>query len=204
MRFFAQDYPAVGSYETTKQHRRTRQTAAYTEVESISSDGTYHVVHLRPLSGDVVVVCACFDQWFTPLQQAMARSDATKDAWMSSMQSAWPTTKRLFEDGWASRYSGTALCTMQDPDDISDKWFVLTVVANLNLAVSEDETRLIDAFHRVEAAAAALHHEVSSRRMDFAALASREMRNELFAATKKLAGFATANFGPIAGFFKGG
>jgi hypothetical protein len=112
-----------------------RQTPGYIEIE-IPTDvpGSASVTYITLRSETSIWVCQNFGHTFTQLMKNFKESNTfVQDALTKELRDSKPLLYRLLENEVYSNYSEAALAVLEDPDDASYKWFVATVVGNIDL-----------------------------------------------------------------------
>ena len=136
---------------------KLRATNSYIELIWTIETGCYIKIYLVPRSEHSIFVLACYDNAFDTILENIDDED-----YSSTVRDTWPLLTQLLINGGNDRYSEGALIRAEDSDTGDTKWFLATVVGNIDL----DEMicdRTLEAAKRIIALAGDLHHEMEHK-----------------------------------------
>lgn len=106
---------------------RHKVTNCYIELE-YPANGFYLVVYLFPINNFTLGVATSFENSLDGIERYLADEYS-----LQTFAETWPLTANLLANGIRDQYSQGALIRIPDYDTGDMKWFVATMVGNLNL-----------------------------------------------------------------------
>lgn len=174
MRPFRDVNPGVGPY-IQAEGVHIRSTYGYIELEYQTNP--YKVVYLVPRSDTSVWVGQSFGDQFTPLARLFAvnQDQDFHRAITRAIPETWPMLSELLENGFAENYSAAALIVLTDPDDETGKWFLTSVLGNIdpNDPLDLFSSRTDAIVQRIDALSVALDTEWRTTSIDKVRLGAR-------------------------------
>lgn len=128
MRFFVQEEQDPDIKEGKNEDVRTRTTDCYAEVE-YKVDSKYIDAYIVGRNENTAFVVASFEHVFDSVKEQV---EDKNEAALKAEFKAWPTFAVLLQNGVSDRYSEGALIQLEDPDCGETKWFVATVIGNID------------------------------------------------------------------------
>jgi hypothetical protein len=120
---------------------RVRETPSYYELETLINDPEMpgaSYFYVMPQSSTSMLVAACWGREPDAVVALFADPNFGDD-WFKVFCETYPIQGQLFRNGNDERYSDGALVRFGDPDDGEPKWFVVTVVGNIDPLVEPDD-----------------------------------------------------------------
>lgn len=113
-----------------------KETPCYTQVEIPIDDDLSAYVYIMQRSDTTYYVGTCLDDMF---------DDFNADL-IDVYNKAWPNFIQLLKNGINKKYAAGALIDLEDQDCGEDKWFLVTVVGNIQ---GDDTDKISDAMEMV-------------------------------------------------------
>lgn len=136
MRFFIQEQSNPTLEKTGDEDIiKVGETNSYMEIEVKNKEGEYIVCYLVPRSENTYFVVACLDHHLDFILEQVENEDEDK---LHAEAKAWPLFVTLLKNGMKGRYSEGVLTQLEDPDCAEKKWFIATVIGNLDFEKQSD------------------------------------------------------------------
>jgi hypothetical protein len=89
------------------------------------------VFEVAAKTADSYWVGAYLGQWFDRIADLLDVGEITQQAMVRALQETWPSTWNLYYNGSRDRFAPAALYKLEDPEDATLKWQVLSVAGTL-------------------------------------------------------------------------
>jgi hypothetical protein len=115
---------------------RWRATPRYGEIEKkvdVNGVPEYATLYYMPVDATSGLVCASLFQTYDELATGLITADASvRGHLLKAFRRDWPVFWRLIKNGANGRYGDGALTVMEDPDDAAGRWFVKSLLRNID------------------------------------------------------------------------
>ncbi|MCV7410603.1 MULTISPECIES: hypothetical protein [Mycobacterium simiae complex] len=154
-----------------------------------------------PRDAKSFIACACMLDTFAYIVDAyVAAHPDSQPAILQTFQETWPSVMELLSNGENGFYSPAALCVLEDPDDVVNRWFVATIIGNVgHLPATKvlGNERVVEAMARVVRLTESAINQFHGAQIDAELLSRRIAQARMLANVRRAAKFVDSKFDSI-------
>lgn len=100
------------------------------EFPSFNNDGTHLVIYLLPRNQTSLTVVACWERIFNGWLEVLGESQEVR----KEVERSWPIFSQILLNTLNKKYSAGVLTLLEDPDTVEEKFFLASVLGNVDAA----------------------------------------------------------------------